>query len=178
MPQVIKKMSPEQIARWNYRWERKGLYGGTAIQEFLPKWVHGDYLKPEFLEQTASPGKPLSWYRLEILPARPIAIQEPVYEYTYKASADSEARVALFYWPGWELSIDGKLQSDNVRPDDNGLISNKSPGRNSPGRITLYSFARRKGGPSLSQCCCSLYGFHFSLVDVLSMANIFAKTTA
>ena len=58
MPQVIKKMAPDQIPRWNYRWERKGLYGGTAIQEFLPKWVQGDYLKPEFLEKHPGPGKP------------------------------------------------------------------------------------------------------------------------
>jgi len=121
VPQVIKKMAPDQIPRWNYRWERKGLYGGTAIQEFLPKWVQGDYLKPEFLELHPVPENRLTVIAGD-LTCDSYIHQGTVYEYGYKASANSEARVALFYWPGWEVSIDGKLQSNNVRPDANGLI--------------------------------------------------------
>lgn len=121
LPQVIKKMAPDQIPRWNYRWERKGLYGGTAIQEFLPKWVQGDYLKPEFLELHPVPENRLTVIAGD-LTCDSYIHQGTVYEYGYKASANSEARVALFYWPGWEVSIDGKLQSNNVRPDANGLI--------------------------------------------------------
>jgi hypothetical protein len=114
-------MSPEQLSKWNYRWERKGIYDGSATQEFLPKWVKGDYLKPDFLEK-----QPVVENRLTVLSGDLIcdsySHRGTVYEYAYKASADSEARVALFYWPGWELSVDGKLQSDNIRPDNNGLI--------------------------------------------------------
>jgi hypothetical protein len=120
-PNIIKKMSPEQLSKWNYRWERKGIYDGSATQEFLPKWVKGDYLKPDFLEK-----QPVVENRLTVLSGDLIcdsySHRGTVYEYAYKASADSEARVALFYWPGWELSVDGKLQSDNIRPDNNGLI--------------------------------------------------------
>jgi hypothetical protein len=127
MPQVVKKMSPQQVARWNYRWERKGVYGGTALQEFLPKWVRGDYLKPEFLETQQVPENRLLITSGD-LTCQTYSHTGTSYEYTYKASTDSTARVALFYWPGWELSIDGKLQSDNVRPDDNGLILINLPG--------------------------------------------------
>jgi hypothetical protein len=55
MPQVIRKMPHEQLVRWNRRYERKGLYAGSAIQEFMPKWVRGDYLNPVFLEQHPIP---------------------------------------------------------------------------------------------------------------------------
>jgi hypothetical protein len=127
MPNVIKKMSPEQLARWNYRWERKGLYGGTALQEFLPKWVHGDYLKPEFLEKHPVPENRLTVTSGDLV-CESYRHRGTTYEYRYNASTDSEARVALFYWPGWELWIDGNVQSDNIRPDDDGLILMTLPG--------------------------------------------------
>ena len=120
-PNIIKKMSPEQLSRWNYRWERKGLYDGSATQEFLPKWVKGDYLKPEFVEKNPVPENRLTVTSGDLV-CGSYSHRGTVYEYTYKASVYSEACVALFYWPGWELSVDGKLQSDNTRPDNNGLI--------------------------------------------------------
>jgi hypothetical protein len=45
------------------------------------------------------------------------------YKYIYRASANSEARLALFYWPGWELRVDGKLQPGSVRLGMDGLVS-------------------------------------------------------
>jgi hypothetical protein len=126
MPQLIKKMSPEQLTRWNHRWERKGLYGGSAIQEFLPKSVHGEYLKPEFLEK-----HPIPENRLTVLSGDLVCTsyshRGTSYEYSYAASTDSEAQIAVFYWPGWELRVDGKLLPENLTLDADGLVRVKLP---------------------------------------------------
>jgi hypothetical protein len=121
MPPVIKNMSPEQLAKWNRRWERKGLYAGTLDQVFTPKGVQGDYLNPRFLEE-----HPIPQDRLTVLSGDLVCSnynhRGTVYEYWYKASGASEVLIAVFYWPGWELRIDGKPRSDNIKPDANGLI--------------------------------------------------------
>jgi uncharacterized membrane protein YfhO len=49
------------------------------------------------------------------------------YEYSYNASVDSEGRIAVFYWPGWELRIDGKLRPEILRLGPDGLISVNFP---------------------------------------------------
>jgi hypothetical protein len=126
MPQVIKKLSPEQLARWNYRWERKGVYGGSALQEFLPKWVHGQYLDPQFLEKHPIPENRLTVTSGD-LTCDGYTHLGTSYEYSYNALTDSEARIALFYWPGWELRVDGIRRQDNVKPDADGLISINLP---------------------------------------------------
>jgi hypothetical protein len=124
MPQVIKKMSPEQLSRWNQRWERKGLYGGSAIQEFLPKWVRGDYLKPEFLNKNPIPENRLTIISGDLV-CNSYTHRGTSYEYSYKASTDSEARIAVFYWPGWELRVDDKLQPGSLKRDPDGLVALK-----------------------------------------------------
>lgn len=126
MPNVRKRMSPEQLSRWNYRWERKGSYGGSAIQEFVPKWVKGDYLKPEFLEKQTVVENRLTVTSGDLV-CESYHHRGTVYEYSYKASTDSEARIAVFYWPGWELRIDGKLQQERVRLGADGLVSVSFP---------------------------------------------------
>jgi hypothetical protein len=126
MPQLIKKMSPDQLVRWNHRWERKGLYGGSAIQEFLPKWVHGDYLKPEFLEKSVIPENRLTVTSGNLV-CSSYTHRGTSYEYSYTASTDSKARVAVFYWPGWELRVDGKLQPTNLTMDSDGLVNVNLP---------------------------------------------------
>ena len=126
MPNVIKRMSPEQLNRWNYRFERKGFYAGANGGDFIPKWVQGDYLKPEFLEK-----HPVAENRLTVtsgdLTCESYRHRGIIYEYRYKASTDSEARVAVFYWPGWELWIDGKIQPERIRLGANGLLSVSFP---------------------------------------------------
>jgi hypothetical protein len=124
MPQVIKKTSPEQLARWNYRWERKGLYGGSAIQEFVPKWVHGDYLKPEFLENHPVPENRLTVVSGDLI-CNSYTHHGTRYDYAYNAFTDSQAQIAVFYWPGWELRVDDKLQPDGVSMDNDGLVTIK-----------------------------------------------------
>ena len=126
MPSFIKQMSPEQLVKWNRRYERKGLYAGSAIQEFLPKWVQGDYLNPLFLEEHPIPPNRLTVTSGDLVP-NTYAHRGTIYEYSYNASVDSEAGIALFYWPGWELRIDGKLQPNNVRLGPDGLISVNFP---------------------------------------------------
>ena len=126
MPQVIKRMSPEQLAKWNHRWERQGLYGGTAIQEFIPKWVHGEYLKPQWLEKNPIPENRLTVISGDLVCDHYIE-RGTSYEYSYRASTDSEARVAVFYWPGWELRIDGKLEPGKLSVDSDGLVDIRLP---------------------------------------------------
>jgi hypothetical protein len=126
MPNVIKRMSPDQLDRWNYRFERKGFYAGADGGDFVPKWVQGDYLKPEFLEKHAFPENRLTVTSGDLV-CDNYQHRGTNYEYTYKASTDSEARMALFYWPGWELQIDGKLQPERVRLGANGLLSVSFP---------------------------------------------------
>ena len=126
MPSVIKKMSPEQLVKWNRRYERKGLYAGSAIQEFLPKWVQGDYLNPRFLEEHPIPPNRLTVTSGDLV-SNTHAHLGTIYEYSYNSSVDSEAGIALFYWPGWELRIDGKLRPESVRLGSDGLISVNFP---------------------------------------------------
>jgi hypothetical protein len=126
MPNVIKRMSPEQLNRWNYRFERKGFYAGANGGDFIPKWVQGDYLKPEFLEKYPVPENRLTMMSGDLV-CENYHRQGTIYEYTYKASTASEARMALFYWPGWELRIDGKIQPKSIRLGANGLLSVSFP---------------------------------------------------
>jgi hypothetical protein len=121
MPPVIKQMPPERLVKWNHRWERKGIYAGTAEAEFTPKWVHGDYLKPLFLAENPIPANRLTTTSGDIV-CDSFMHRGCVYEYNYKASVDSAARIAVFYWPGWELLIDGKVYRDSVKPGDDGLL--------------------------------------------------------
>jgi len=121
MPQVIKKMSPEQLVKWNRRYERTGLYAGSAIQEFIPKWVHGDYLNPQFLEEHPIPQNRLTVTSGDLV-CKNYTHRGCLYEYSYKATVDSEARVAVFYWPGWQLRVDGKLFEKAPEVEKNGLI--------------------------------------------------------
>ena len=140
MPQVIKNMPPEQLVKWNRRYERKGLYAGSAIQEFLPKWVRGDYLNPRFLEE-----HPIPQNRLTVtsgnLVCEGYTHSGTGYRYHYTASVDSEARLALFYWPGWDLRIDGKLQSGAVRIGVDGLLAATFPAGSHQAELR-YSLSR------------------------------------
>src|SRR5438067_5735712 len=111
MPNVIKRMSPDQLDSWNYRFERKGFYAGANGGDFIPKWVQNDYLKPEFLEKYPVPANRLTVTSGDLV-CENYHRQGTIYEYTYKASTASEVRMALFYWPGWELWIDGKIQPE------------------------------------------------------------------
>ena len=126
MPPVIKQMPPEQLVKWNHRWERKGIYAGTAVQEFTPKWVHGEYLNPRFLEEHPIPKNRLTVTSGDLV-CDSYTHQGCLYEYSYKANVDLEARIAVFYWPGWELRIDGKPQSGNVKLGADGLVSVNLP---------------------------------------------------
>jgi hypothetical protein len=126
MPSVIKKMSPEQLDKWNRRWERQGLYAGTLDEVFTPKWVQGDYKNPRFLEDHPIPSNRLTVVSGDLV-CSGYNHRGTVYEYHYTSSVLSKARVAVFYWPGWELRIDGKLLPESVKLDADGLISIELP---------------------------------------------------
>jgi hypothetical protein len=122
MPPVIKKMSPEQLVKWNRRLERKGVYCGTPGQEFAPKWVQGDYVNPEFLEKHPIPKNRLTVTSGDLV-CDSYTHRGTAYIYSYSASVNSEARISVFYWPGWELRVDGKLRSNSVKLGADGLVS-------------------------------------------------------
>jgi hypothetical protein len=126
MPNKKKRMTPDQLSRWNYRFERKGFYAGANGGDFVPKWVKGDYLNPEFLEKHPAPENRLSVISGDLV-CDNYQHRGTSYEYTYKASTDSEARMAVFYWPGWELRIDGSLQPERIRLGADGLVSVSFP---------------------------------------------------
>jgi hypothetical protein len=126
MPNIKKRMTPDQLSRWNYRFERKGFYAGANGGDFVPKWVQGDYLKPEFLEKHPAPENRLTVTSGDLV-CENYQHRGTSYEYTYKASTDSEARVDVFYWPGLELRIDGNLQQERVRLGADGLVSVNFP---------------------------------------------------
>jgi hypothetical protein len=123
MPPVIKTMSPDQLAKWNRRWER---HYDIGAPDFFPKSVSGDYLNPKFLADHPLPTNRLTVTSGELI-CDSYTHRGTTYEYSYKASVDSEARIAVFYWPGWELRIDGKLQLGNVKLGPNGLVSLNLP---------------------------------------------------
>lgn len=122
MPSVIKTMPPEQLAKWNLRWERRGLYGGSAVQEFIPKWVSGDYLDPGFLADHPIPANRLTVTSGELVCDRYIH-RGNSYEYSYQATADSVATIAVFYWPGWELLVDGGPSKNTPEAAEHGLVT-------------------------------------------------------
>jgi hypothetical protein len=125
MPPTIKTMSPDQLAKWNLRWERHGVYAG-GTPDFMPKWVSGDYLNPKFLADHPLPTNRLTVTSGELI-CDSYTHRGTVYEYNYKATVDSEARIAVFYWPGWKLRIDGKPQLGNVKLGPDGLVSADLP---------------------------------------------------
>jgi hypothetical protein len=123
MPPVIKTMSPDQLAKWNRRWER---HYADGAPDFIPKSVSGDYLNPKFLADHPLPTNRLTVTSGELI-CDSYTHRGTIYEYSYKASVDSEACIAVFYWPGWELRIDGKPQLGNVKLGPNGLVSLNLP---------------------------------------------------
>ena len=125
MPPVIKTLSPDQLAKWNRRWERHGVYAG-GTPDYTPKWVSSDYLNPKFLDDHPLPTNRLTVTSGDLI-CESYTHRGTVYEYAYKATVDSEAQIAVFYWPGWELRIDGKPQLGNVKLGPNGLVSLNLP---------------------------------------------------
>jgi hypothetical protein len=149
MPAVIKHMSPEQIASWTRRWERQGFYAGTLDQVFMPKWVKGDYLNPRFLADHPIPQNRLTLVSGDMV-CNSYNHRGTVYEYRYTSSAPSEARIAVFYWPGWELRIDGKLLAEGVKLGADGLVSVTLPAGEHTAELRYNLSPQGKLGRALS----------------------------
>jgi uncharacterized membrane protein YfhO len=49
------------------------------------------------------------------------------YTYKYSAPTDVVAQIAVVYFPGWELKIDGQNQADRISMSDDGLVTLKLP---------------------------------------------------
>jgi hypothetical protein len=125
-PPVIKQMPPNQLERWTNRWERAGLYAGTLFQVFSPKWVQGDYRNPKFLAEHVIPENRLTLISGDMA-CNGYSHSGCTYKYIYTATIDSEAYIAVFYWPGWELRIDGNRDLEGVRLGKDGLLQIRFP---------------------------------------------------
>jgi len=125
-PPVIKQMSPSQLEGWIYRWERAGLYAGSLFQVFTSKWVQGDYRDPKFLAEHPVPKNRLSVISGDMV-CNAYTHSGSTYQYRYNATVNSEARIDVFYWPGWELRVDGNRDLDGVRLGQDGLVQIRLP---------------------------------------------------
>jgi hypothetical protein len=125
-PPVIKQMSPNQLERWINRWERAGLYAGSLFQVFTPKWVQGEYRNPKFLAEHPVPKNRLTVISGDMV-CNGYTHSGRIYQYRYWATVDSEACIAVFYWPGWELRIDGNRDPGGVKLGKDGLVQIRLP---------------------------------------------------
>jgi hypothetical protein len=111
----------ERVLRWYTRQERLNWYGGNAPQEFWPLTVKPPITDPKYLYNNPPPENRL------ISLSGDITVQNyehkgTAYIYRYTAPTDVTVAVAVIYFPGWELRIDGRKQSDGVGMDDKGLV--------------------------------------------------------
>jgi hypothetical protein len=118
--------STERAVRWYVRQERLNWYGGNAPQEFWPLTVKAPLTDPKYLYDNPPPAN-----RVTAISGQ-IAVQNyehkgTAYIYRYTAPNDVTAQIAVIYFPGWELTIDGRKRTDGVSLDDNGLVRVQLP---------------------------------------------------
>jgi hypothetical protein len=117
----------ERVLRWYVRQERLNWYGGNAPQEFWPLTVKPPLTDPKFLYDNPPPENRLT------TTSGQIAVQNyehkgTAYTYKYTAPADAKTQIAVIYFPGWELAIDGQKQNDRISAGNTGLVNLNLPG--------------------------------------------------
>ena len=116
----------ERVLRWYVRQERLNWYGGNAPQEFWPLTVKPPLTDPKFLYDNPPPENRLTPMSGEI-EVQNYQHKGTGYTYSYTAPATVTAKIALIFFPGWELKIDGQKQKDAVSVDDKGLVRVQLP---------------------------------------------------
>ncbi len=116
----------DRVLRWYARWEKGGWYGGAAPYEYWPLSVKAPLTDPKFLANNPAPPNRLTKVSGEIM-VENYEHKGTAYSYRYTAPADVTASIAVVYFPGWELRIDGRKQDDNISVSDNGLVNVKLP---------------------------------------------------
>ncbi len=117
----------ERMLRWYARQERLNWYGGNAPQEFWPLTVKAPLTDPKYLYNNPPPENRLIPLSGEIT-VQNYEHKGTAYTYGYTAPTDAKAQIAVVYFPGWELTIDGRNQDDKISTGDNGLVNLNLPG--------------------------------------------------
>lgn len=116
----------DRILRWYARQERGAWYGGAAPFEYWPVSVKPPLTNPKFLANNPPPANRLAGSSGEIT-VENYEHKGTAYFYKYTAPADLVARIAVVYFPGWELRIDGHKQDDKISMSENGLVNVQLP---------------------------------------------------
>jgi len=116
----------DRVLRWYTRQERLNWYGGNAPQEFWPLTVKPPLTDPKFLFNNPPPEN-----RFTPISGK-VTVQDyehtgTAFTYRYIAPADVTAQVAVIFFPGWELRINGQKQRNGVGLDDKGLVRLQLP---------------------------------------------------
>jgi hypothetical protein len=118
--------STERVLRWYVRQERLNWYGGNAPQEFWPLTVKAPITDPGFLYSNPPPENRLTPISGEIT-VQNYEHKGTAYIYKYTAPQDVTVQIAVIYFPGWQLTIDGQKQNGRLGMNDKGLVRVKLP---------------------------------------------------
>lgn len=119
--------STDRVLRWYVRWEKLNFYGGNAPQEFWPLTVKPPLTDPKYLYTNPPPENRLTSINGQIA-VENYEHKGTAYTYRYTAPADAKTQIAVIYFPGWELAIDGQKQNDRISVGDTGLVNLNLPG--------------------------------------------------
>ena len=118
--------STDRVLRWYARKEKENWYGGNAPQEFWPLSVKSPLTDPKFLSNNPPPANRLTVVSGEIN-IENYRHEGTAYLYKYTAKNEVSAHVAVVYFPGWELRIDGKERTNDISMTGEGLVGLKLP---------------------------------------------------
>lgn len=127
LPGVLtERGTTDRMLRWYTRQERGGWYGGAAPYEYWPLSVKAPLTDPKYLASNPLPANRVMSTSGEITVDN-YEHKGTAYSYRYIAPSDVTATIAVVYFPGWELRIDGKNGSDKISMNDIGLVKLELP---------------------------------------------------
>jgi hypothetical protein len=116
----------ERVLRWYGRQERLNWYGGNAPQEFWPLTVKPPLTDPKFLHNNPPPENRFTPISGEVT-VQDYEHTGTLFTYRYTAPSSVTAGIAVIYFPGWELRLDGRREDDKISMDDKGLVRIQLP---------------------------------------------------
>ena len=116
----------DRVLRWYARQERGGWYGGAAPYEYWPLTVKAPLTDPKFLANNSPPANRVTSTSGEIT-IENYEHKGTAYIYRYTAPADVTATIAVVYFPGWELRIDGQNQANRISMSNIGVVNIQLP---------------------------------------------------
>lgn len=124
------EMSDARLVDWENAEANRNAPVGSVAQEYLPTWVKYPYVLAAFNQLNPAPADRLTAMEGKIRVGE-YDHKGTAYAYRYLAETESVARLHLFDFPGWELTINGKPAPDRLSRDPDGLLQVKLPaGRN------------------------------------------------